>query len=91
MAVPQIARDGVDEARAFVNRALAARLAALPELADVATDQQPGGLATKELRGAVDRLGQSEPAAGGLDGRGVADLGPDRDDVGQKGPPRCTC
>ena len=51
-------------------------------------DEQPCGLAPKELGGTVDRLGQSEPAAGGLDGRGVANLGPDRDNVGQKGPPR---
>jgi hypothetical protein len=53
-------------------------------------DEQPGGLATQELGGAVDGLGQSEPAAGGLDGRGVTDLGPDRD-VGQREPPRCAC
>ena len=36
----------------------------------------------------VDGLGQSEPEAGGVDGRGVADLGPDCDHVGQREPPR---
>ena len=36
----------------------------------------------KELGVAVDRLGQSEPAAGGVDGRGIAGLGLDLDYVG---------
>ena len=39
----------------------------------------------KELGVAVDRLGQSEPAAGGVNGRGIADLGLDLHNVGQGG------
>ena len=54
-------------------------------------DEQAGGLALEQRGGAVDRLGQSEPEAGGVDGRGVADLGLDLDDVAHFGPPRCAC
>ena len=46
-------------------------------------DEQAGGLAARTAGGAVDGLGQAEPAAGGGDRRGVADLGLDGDDVGQ--------
>ena len=38
-------------------------------------DEQAGGLALEQRGGAVDRLGQAEPAAGGGDRVGVADLG----------------
>ena len=46
-------------------------------------DEQPGGLAAEELGSAVDGLGQAEPAAGGRNRGGVANLGQDLDHVGQ--------
>jgi hypothetical protein len=45
-------------------------------------DDKAGGFAAEELGGAVDRLGQAEPAAGSGHAGRIMDLGANRDDVG---------